>query len=76
MTVQIVECVECKRNPVWSRGLCHTCYSYAQRHELLNEYPTKPFMDDPESYIRWAFSLYPDLVGDVAVEFGLTVREL
>lgn len=73
MSTNIVMCVECGLNESWSRGLCHTCYSYAQRHGILNDYPTKPFMDDPEAYIRWAFGFYPELVGDIAIEFGKRV---
>lgn len=73
MTVTIKMCVECELNEPKSRGLCHTCYSFAQRHGLLGDYPTKPFMDDPENYIRWAFSYFPELVQDVAVEFGKRV---
>lgn len=72
-SVRIVMCVECGQNEAWSRGLCHTCYSYAQRHGILNDYPTKAFMADPESHARWLFSQYPDIAADVAVEFGLRV---
>ena len=65
-------CIEC-HNPeraVWSRGLCNTCYSAAQRGGYLNDYPTKSFMEDPESYVRWAFAYFPELVVDVSHEFG------
>jgi hypothetical protein len=75
MTTRIVLCLECNKNPAHSRGLCPSCYSSAQRAQSLSDYPTKSFMDDPESHIRWAFAYFPDLVGDVAVEFGLRVRD-
>jgi hypothetical protein len=73
MTTHIVMCIECTRNEAWSRGLCHTCYSYAQRHGILHEYPTKAYMADPEAHIRWAFGHHPELVADVAIEFGKRV---
>lgn len=71
--VDIVMCSDCEEFPAWSRGLCNTCYSRAQRTGTLNEYPTQKFLDDPESHIRWAFGLYPELVADIAVEFGLRI---
>lgn len=65
---------KCDR-PVWSRGLCNSCYSSAVRSQTLNEYPTQKFIDDPASHIRWAFEHYPELVGDIAIEYGLSLSE-
>lgn len=73
MVSVILKCVECKTNERWSRGLCSSCYSTAHRGGFLSEYPTKAFLDDPESAIRWAFGFYPELVEEVAVEFGKRV---
>lgn len=37
----------------------------------LDYWPTKAFADDPETYVRWALEHFPDLVAEVAPEFGL-----
>ena len=68
-------CVECNVNDPWSRGLCTACYAAAQRGKFLNDYPTRAFTDDPESHTRWAFA-NPDLVADIAIEFGYELRKI
>ena len=78
MVTDIVMCVECTHREAWSRGLCHACYKIAQRAGFLSDYPTKAFLDDPDSHVRWTFGLANDgrgnsgieLVADIAVEFG------
>jgi hypothetical protein len=62
-------CLECQFNPVHSRGLCNTCYSRARRNGLLSDWPTQPFLDNPEDYARWLFEHYPELLDDIAIEY-------
>lgn len=64
------------QNEAWSRGLCATHYTFERRNGELQEWPTKNFMSDPESHIRWAFAHFPELVAEVAPEFGKRVSEL
>lgn len=71
--LEFMKCLVCQEKEPWSRGLCSGCYSSASRTGTLNEYPTRAFTDDPESHIRWAMGLHPDLVADIAVEFGYRV---
>jgi hypothetical protein len=73
MAINVLMCVECDQRERWSRGLCSSCYSTAHRGGFLDDYPTQKFLNDPEAYIRWAFGFYPELVGDIAVEFGKRV---
>ena len=70
-----VMCIECGEHPAWSRGLCQVCYGQARRAMSLNEYPTKAFLDDPESHARWLLGMYPHLVAEIAVEFNLRLVE-
>lgn len=66
-------CIECGDSAAWSRGLCSTCYSSARRDGRLGEYPTTAFLAAPEDHIRWALGLYPQMLADIAVEYGLRV---
>ncbi len=75
MTESTAMCVECEKHPAWSRGLCNTCYSTARRGGFLGDYPTQKFLDDPESHARWLFALYPQMLGDIAVEYNLRLVE-
>lgn len=68
-----VMCVECREREPVSRGLCGVCYQAANRGKYLDDYPTTKFNDNPEAHIRWAFGYYPELVRDVAIEFGFTL---
>jgi hypothetical protein len=73
MDARVIMCSDCGELPAHSRGLCNTCYTRAYRSGTLGDYPTNKFIEDPESHIRWAFGHYPDLVKDIAVEYGLRV---
>lgn len=57
-------------NASWSRGLCGTHYHEARRHGELEEYPTTKFLANPEAHINWAFGYQPELIGDVAIQYG------
>jgi len=74
MSVNIVMCVECGHREAWSRTLCQTCYKAVSRAGFLSDYPTKAFLDDPESHARWLFGLEnergAELIADIAFEFG------
>lgn len=74
MSTYIQVCVEGEcENEAWSRGLCPTHYSAVQRAHSLSDYPTKAYMDDPEAHIRWAFAYHPELVRDIAIEYGMSL---
>lgn len=66
-------CIECGETAAWSRGLCGTCYATARRNKELDEYPTDAYLKNPEAHIRWAFGNHPELIKDIAVEFGFRV---
>lgn len=67
------KCLDCKYRDQHTRGLCQTCYKRAYRHETLDGWPTKGFISDPETYVRWALEHYPDMVQDIAVEYGFKI---
>lgn len=70
-----MNCLKCETHPAWSRGLCSGCYAEVYRSGELSLYPTKKFMDDPESHARWLFAMHPELAADIAVEYGYRVTE-
>lgn len=77
---QIVMCSECGRREAWSRTLCQTCYKMVSRAGFIADYPTKAFLDDPESHARWLFGLEEGqgiaMIADLAIEHGYVLVEI
>lgn len=57
-------------NESWSRALCGKHYQYLRRHGELMEWPSEKFLEAPEQHIEWAFGSHPELIADVAIQFG------
>lgn len=60
---------ECTRD-AWSRTLCGKHYQIVRRNGELEEYPTTKFLENPEAHIEWAFGYQPQLISDIAIQFG------
>lgn len=44
---------------------------------MLGDYPTKGFLDDPETHIRWAMGYGEfETLADVALEFGYVLTRI
>ena len=66
---------ECGRD-AFSRGLCGKHYQFASRNGDLETYPTTKFLENPEAHINWAFGYDPDLIGDIAIQYGYKLVKL
>lgn len=69
-----MKCLICEDPDTFSRSLCAKHYFQCKRDGSLEEYPTIHYTRNPEQMIRWAFAHNPDMVADIAVEFGLRVE--
>lgn len=64
------------RQPAKMRNLCSKHYHELRRNGELELIPTVPFMDNPEAYINWAFAHFPEMVKDIAIDYGKQVTAL
>lgn len=59
------------------RTLCETHYRTALRAGELDAYPTKQFLDKPDTHAIWLIDYYPDMLKDALLQAGwqVTPRE-
>lgn len=70
-------CNECGDvSDLHSRGLCEMCYHMVRNEGLVDQYPTKDFVKNPQGYIFWALNNHLERVIDIGVEYGLDIRRL
>lgn len=75
MTSTVTNCLNCQVRPTVTRNLCTKCYHELRRNGELDLIPTVPFMDNPDLYINWAFAHFPELVKDIAIDYGFEVSK-
>jgi len=67
-------CVECGKHVARTRGLCVTCYTDIHNEGMINDYPTKSYVNNTKGHVYFILNHHLDrLIAIASSEYGVEI---